>query len=496
MPEAEDWIAARTTEVVTVRAEQTVAEAAKQMRDHNVGSLVVVGSAGEVVGIVTERDIIARSASSSARPEETQVGQVMTASPVCCPPGTPAGEANRIMVSYGIRHLPIVENGKPVGMISSRDVLSHQLRVNKAMKAVAERVAMMGKSFKSLDLEEVLGVLVSDVPHIFQADRCVLCFADEHAQTGQGPQEPLNHVELPVADQPATNRRLATPCQPIVRGVNCPRCQKGLAGRDDATLQTGPQVFTGELPPTCSHLGAAGPRLVIVLSDDQAGGCEGPEQGFLCMCGLPPGSTISEELLQYKAELIRNVLNVYLINAKLYRDARRSTLVDALTGLPSRKALNERLAVEQERAARYGRPFSVIIIDVDRFKDVSDRHGHAAGDELLRRLAEILRTNTRPTDLPARYGGDEFVLLMPETRLDQALAAAERIRCRTQEELADPQGALTAVSCGVAEWSAPKDANVEALLARADGALYQAKRSGRNRVSAVAAGGGAAVLAG
>jgi len=196
------------------------------------------------------------------------------------------------------------------------------------------------------------------------------------------------------------------------------------------------------------------------------------------MCGLPQAQGDSAEVLQYKLALIRDVLAINLMNAKLSRVAYH----DALTGLRTRRVMEEAIAEEHARSTRNGHPFCVTMVDVDNFKSVNDRHGHPAGDKMLLELAGILRANARAYDLIARCGGDEFVLLMPETPLDVAAAVAERIRHRVESDLTVPDGRQVTISCGVAEWAGEAEDTGTAVLRRADVALYEAKRSGRNRV--------------
>jgi two-component system cell cycle response regulator len=134
--------------------------------------------------------------------------------------------------------------------------------------------------------------------------------------------------------------------------------------------------------------------------------------------------------------------------------------------------------VEVERARRYGHPLAAILFDLDHFKEVNDHFGHAAGDRLLRAMAQEVRRALRPTDLLGRWGGEEFVVLLPETALQSAVDVAERLRYLVAG-LPWETGSLTA-SFGVAECTATD--NLGALLRRADRALYEAKRLGRNRV--------------
>ena len=164
-------------------------------------------------------------------------------------------------------------------------------------------------------------------------------------------------------------------------------------------------------------------------------------------------------------------------------------ITDGLTGLHNRRYLDSHLQTLFERAASRQRPLSLLISDIDRFKRINDTHGHAAGDEVLREFARRLRKNVRGIDLACRYGGEEFVVVMPDTEQAVAERVAERIRQEIEMLPFGPEGAAAldvTVSIGVASISPAAD-TLEALLKRADGALYEAKKSGRNRVVARAA---------
>lgn len=158
------------------------------------------------------------------------------------------------------------------------------------------------------------------------------------------------------------------------------------------------------------------------------------------------------------------------------------SLTDALTGVGNRRKLEQALPLEIGRARRGGTALSALMTDVDHFKRVNDVYGHGAGDEVLARLGELLRSNTRPTDIVARFGGEEFVVLMPHASLVQALSRAEQIRVALSAETIAPLPTPVTASFGVAELKIEEDG--ESLLRRADRALYQAKEGGRNRVVA------------
>jgi two-component system cell cycle response regulator len=158
---------------------------------------------------------------------------------------------------------------------------------------------------------------------------------------------------------------------------------------------------------------------------------------------------------------------------------------DGLTGLDNYREFRRQLTEETQRSSRYGRPFSLLMLDLDHFKQVNDTAGHLAGDEALRGLAALIRREVRPVDRIARYGGEEFTIILPETATTGALATAERIReivaARPILVNGEQPVALT-VSIGVATY--PDDAGTEeGLVGAADRALYVAKNGGRNRVA-------------
>ena len=157
---------------------------------------------------------------------------------------------------------------------------------------------------------------------------------------------------------------------------------------------------------------------------------------------------------------------------------KRYALTDSLTELPNRRAFQASCEKEFAPAAQTGRPVSLIVIDIDRFKEVNDEHGHEAGDRVLQQLAQVVRSVIRPTDYPVRWGGDEFAILLPDSHLSHARLMAERIRL-TVESFPFDAGTVT-VSIGTAQLSG--DNSFSSLFRRADKALYQAKHQGRNRI--------------
>jgi diguanylate cyclase (GGDEF)-like protein len=166
-----------------------------------------------------------------------------------------------------------------------------------------------------------------------------------------------------------------------------------------------------------------------------------------------------------------------LRNAALLSEIEHLATRDGLTGLANRRLFEETLQREVARSHRRNAPLALVVLDVDHFKDVNDTVGHQAGDAVLREVARAMVGNTKASDLPARYGGDEFVVLLPDCTGDDAVAVAERLRAAVAAEVT---AVPVTVSAGVG--AMPVNAgDGERLVAAADAALYSAKREGRDR---------------
>jgi diguanylate cyclase (GGDEF)-like protein len=167
------------------------------------------------------------------------------------------------------------------------------------------------------------------------------------------------------------------------------------------------------------------------------------------------------------------------------RELERLSISDGLTGLYNHRHIHALLNEEFERADRTGERLTVAMFDLDRFKGVNDTYGHQAGDRVLEQLADILRESAREIDRLGRYGGEEFMVLLPDTSIDDAVVFVERVRrevARRPFNISDDQALRMTISAGVATYPHPRIKNPEMLVRLADEALYAAKSAGRDRV--------------
>jgi two-component system cell cycle response regulator len=252
--------------------------------------------------------------------------------------------------------------------------------------------------------------------------------------------------------------------------------------RDAATAEQQARAALG-LPSELSVL--------CVADEDTAAGTEGPSPivrpipfgaGNLGSLALAPtlGSEADGARL---VNLAARELGGPLRMAALMDESQRLATIDPLTGLMNRRALRDALQAELAHAVRYARPLSLLLLDVDHFKHVNDTYGHGVGDQVLSAIGELLRRELRVPDLPARWGGEEFVVLLKSTDLVGAGVAAERIRSALQKlEISITAGPPLKVTASLGAAEIMPGLSAEGLIERADQAMYQAKVSGRNRV--------------
>ena len=201
-------------------------------------------------------------------------------------------------------------------------------------------------------------------------------------------------------------------------------------------------------------------------------------------------SVFSDFLKDLKVEyreyssILDSQLALQLKKVTLYESVEKLSITDGLTEIYLRRYFIDRLSEEIERSRRLKLKFSILMIDIDHFKNCNDRYGHMVGDAALREIASIIKNNVREIDLAARYGGEEFTVLLPETGRDGALHVAERIRKACEDRLisAYDENLKFTVSIGISVY--PENAKDSGLLIeKADKAMYRSKEAGRNQVS-------------
>lgn len=248
---------------------------------------------------------------------------------------------------------------------------------------------------------------------------------------------------------------------------------EGLCGRAAAE---GKMIVTAG---NCSHLGQSlsasgmGPQGHIVIP------LKARERVLGVLCLYVAAESAPKEAEHRLLLSIGEQIGIALENANLYEATRRLALHDPLTGLGNRRHLEIVADGSLAMARRYGTPFSIILLDLDHFKLYNDTYGHSAGDRLLIEVARTMKKEVRDTNLVVRYGGEEFLILLPDTEITAALAVAERIRVKISENTG------ITISLGVS-WAKDAAKTMDELIAVADVALYQAKNSGRNQVACAA----------
>ncbi|MBI3401316.1 MAG: sensor domain-containing diguanylate cyclase [Acidobacteria bacterium] len=308
-----------------------------------------------------------------------------------------------------------------------------------ARAAEMERLVNLGQALaRSLDLETIRGVVLQHLPKLAGSeDAWILLRVNGHWQALVGPARDTRR-EIERAREHVADHALAGGSAPATEGV------------------AGEGHF-------CLRLAAGGDIVGVLGVPESDGPIPEPRQRVLATAGA--------------------LLGISLRNAQLFHEIRESSLRDGLTGCYNRTHALEVIDTELRRARRSQTPVSLIMFDLDHFKDINDRYGHLCGDAVLAGVGVKMRDVTRGSDLKCRYGGEEFLVLLPETPLEGAKRVADSLR----RELADmritwkDESLSITASFGVSV-ALPAEVDGQALIARADAALYRAKDQGRNCV--------------
>lgn len=301
--------------------------------------------------------------------------------------------------------------------------------------------------------------------------------------------------EHAAGHNPALDRALT----PVVSGVAAfsPKLAEEIHGRflragiENGDLRAAGQRLQGMIAQVMQRIGDAGrdnmrySQQLATLSDGLAQVSSADDVTSLIGRILAATQDILERQQRLESELSLSTQEIGELKQQL-EQTRRAALTDPMTGIANRKHFESQLDADTHRAAESGEPLSLLLIDVDNFKRFNDAHGHAIGDEVLKVVARILKTNLKGRDTAARFGGEEFAVILPHTALPQAAIVGEHVRralathCLTNRKTGENFGTIT-VSVGVAGYRPGE--GLPDLVERADRALYAAKRLGRNRVA-------------
>lgn len=371
-----------------------------------------------------------------------------------------------------ISAVPLQRDGQYAGTLSVLVNIADRLRNEAALQRVND---YLSHSLDELQRRNGEIELLNELSGTLQA-----CLRLAEAQTGLAQLLPrlfpasAGAVYLVEAD-----RKRA---EPLAGWGNAFAAPDGFGVEECWALRRGrPHVTTAdEADPACQHLPApASASLCVPLAT------QGAALGVLCLrlVAGPPAAQASQQRL---AQTVADSLALTLSNLQLRDTLRQQSIRDALTGMYNRRYMEESLERELRRAARRGYPVGLIMLDLDHFKSFNDTFGHAAGDLLLRTVGEFLSVHIRAGDVACRFGGEEFVLILPEASLEitrqRAEHLREEIRHLNPEYRGQRLGPMTA-SAGVAAYPA-HGPDAERLLRAADEALYHAKNAGRDRVAA------------
>jgi two-component system cell cycle response regulator len=325
----------------------------------------------------------------------------------------------------------------------------------------------------SLKPDEIYHILARRVARVLNISKCSMVLGKSGDRTGlvvaafENPM--LRNLEIDLSRYPEIERALSTGALVLVTDVATDPLYEAERRR---------WASDGILVPTRSAV-----AVPFSMKDRQVG------VFFLRTTGQDPPLTPADA--QFAETVIRTAVaaieKAYDFETAVLDRRRFEQLAftDPLTGTLNRRAMGEALETELERARRYNLYLSLMLADLDRFKQINDQRGHLAGDAVLRQVGELLRREARSVDIVARYGGEEFVVVMPETTLQGAAVFAERVRRRVEaRDFAEPGGAplRMTVSIGIAGYPNERVTSADSFVALADQALYRAKDEGRNLV--------------
>ena len=306
---------------------------------------------------------------------------------------------------------------------------------------------------------------------------------DEFSQLGQAFNEMAGQLEAREKELTAERRRVRRALERLGAALSAGNESEALLAivaesAVEATGAVGARILRGgtEVART-GNPERGGDPLTLLLGTPESGRAE------VLLLFPHPGTDFGEELAAAARSLTTQAA-IALENARLHRTLALQAVTDDLTQLANRRRFEEALEHEISRVRRFGGTLSLVVSDIDDFKAVNDRYGHQLGDEVLRVFAEVIRAAVRAVDLPARPGGEEFAVILPETELEDACVVAERLRTGLRDRAVDLPGAALRVTASFGVASYGEGMSATDLFAVADAALYEAKAQGKNCVIA------------
>lgn len=342
-------------------------------------------------------------------------------------------------------------------------------QAEREQRQLAEAMVAAAKALSAtLDMDEVLDIMLEKIADVVPYDSAVIMEvegdiaftrrAKNYQRYGNDIETKVKSARFNIQETPNLHT-LITSLQPyVIADVNqYPGWNKNITGNPVQSWLGTPVIAHG--------------KVIALFSLDKL------ERGFY-----------TEKHAQ-KLKMFASHAALVLENARLYQEVQRLAITDALTGLYNRRFFFERAVQELDRSRRYHHPLAMIMMDLDHFKKVNDKFGHPAGDIVLATIAQIARKQLRQSDIAARFGGEEFIFLLPETNPQQAVHIAERLRLSIAECSIPYEGTMISVtaSFGVSglkcdEFCKDVERMIEKIIALSDEALYHAKQSGRNTV--------------
>jgi len=483
--------------VIAISEEAEIPEAANLMVINGLRRLVVVNEAHHVIGIITQTDII-KNLSIDSFISFKKIEQIMNRRIISVTQEDSLSKIISLMSEKRISCVPVLDRKKPVGIVAERDItraIANNSISKHAQEIMRHPVPLAGKEMSLYDATRLM---------------------DEHKMSS-----------LIVVNDAGDATGIVTKSDIIknLRADYIEILKNMLKEKSRALVESElkyrtlvEQSLEGILILQDGLIKFANPTLLKILNYDEQEIIGKDIMRFLCpderglfsenLTIIETGQKVdcpleirmlhkNEECLfmeilltqiQYEGKpAVLTTLRNITERKKTEAELKRLVITDDLTGIYNQRYFYTHLNKEVERAKRHQRPLSLLLIDIDKFKDFNDKYGHWEGDYVLKRIGDILLKNVRDIDMPFRYGGEEFTVILPETNFQDAIIVAERIRKAVAQTVfypftldGQPEVVSKTVSIGVTEFLT--DDTMKSFLKRADNAMYQAKKRGRNMV--------------